>query len=95
MAVGRPVVAAGCGGIPEIVDDGGAGFLVEPGDSGAFASAVIRLLEDRALRDRLGEAGRRRVEERFAVNDHVTAVLETYRALLTPARPAARAMASA
>jgi glycosyltransferase involved in cell wall biosynthesis len=95
MAVGRPVVATRCGGIPEVVDDGVTGFLVEPGDTGAFASAVIRLLEDRALRDRFGEAARGRVEKRFAVDAHVTAVLEAYRALVTPARPAAGAMATA
>ncbi|MGH6692420.1 MAG: glycosyltransferase family 4 protein, partial [Gammaproteobacteria bacterium] len=93
MAVGRPVVAARCGGIPEVVDDGVTGFLVAPGEVGAFASAVIRLLADRTLRDRLGEAGRGRVEERFAVDVHVTAVLDAYRAL--PARPAARAIATA
>jgi glycosyltransferase involved in cell wall biosynthesis len=95
MAVGRPVVAARCGGIPEIVDDGVTGFLVAPGDVRAFASAVIRLLADRALCDRLGEAGRGRVEEQFAVDAHVTAVLDTYRALLAPARPSAQAMATA
>jgi glycosyltransferase involved in cell wall biosynthesis len=94
MAVGRPVVAARCGGIPEVVDDGVTGFVVEPGDAEAFASAVIRLLHDRALCDRFGEAGRTRVEARFAVDDHVTGVLEVYRALLSPARPAAPAMAT-
>lgn len=93
MAVGPPVVAARCGGIPEIVDDGVTGFLVAPGDVGAFASAVVRLLADRTLRDRLGRAGRGRVEERFAVDAHVAAVLEAYRALVT--RPAAQAMATA
>jgi glycosyltransferase involved in cell wall biosynthesis len=95
MAVGRPVVAARCGGIPEVVDDGVSGFLVAPADVGAFASAVVRLLEIRALRDRLGEAGRGRVEERFAVDAHVTAVLDAYRDLFTPARPIAPAMATA
>jgi glycosyltransferase involved in cell wall biosynthesis len=95
MAVGRPVVAARCGGIPEVVDDGVTGLLVEPGDTGAFASAVIRLLADPALRSRLGRAGRRRVEERFTVDAHVAGVLEAYWMLRARWKPPARAMATA
>jgi glycosyltransferase involved in cell wall biosynthesis len=48
MAFGRPVVATRVGGVPEIVDDGVNGLLVEAGDPHAFATAVKRLLEDPA-----------------------------------------------
>jgi glycosyltransferase involved in cell wall biosynthesis len=95
MAVGRPVVAARCGGIPEVVDDGVTGYLVKPGDVSAFASTVTRLLADRTLRERLGQAGRRRAEERFTVADHVTAVVEAYRALLISPTLTPRVMARA
>jgi glycosyltransferase involved in cell wall biosynthesis len=95
MAVGRPVVAARSGGIPEIVDEGLTGVLMTPDDVGAYASAVIRLLADRRLRGRLGDAGRRQVEKRFSVDTHVTAVLEAYHTLLGPARPTATATAAA
>jgi len=60
MAVGRPVVAARCGGIPEVVEDQVTGLLVTPGDVQGFSSAVIQLLEDPALGERLGKAGRQR-----------------------------------
>jgi glycosyltransferase involved in cell wall biosynthesis len=81
MAVGRPIVAARCGGIPEIVEDGVTGLLVEPGDGPGFVSAVIRLLEDPAFGERLAHEGRRRVDARFAVKTHVKTVLGAYRAV--------------
>jgi glycosyltransferase involved in cell wall biosynthesis len=89
MAVGRPVVAARCGGIPEVVADGVTGFLVPPVDVGAFTVAVVRLLEDPELCRRLGGAGRRRAEARFGVEAHAASVLEVYRAVLEARRAAA------
>lgn len=89
MAVGRPVVAARCGGIPEVVEDGVTGFLVPSADVGAFTAAVVRLLEDPALCRRLGGAGRRRAEARFGIEAHTASVLEAYRAVLEGRRAAA------
>lgn len=65
MAWGKPVVAGNHGGTPEIVVDGESGFLVPYGDVDALAERVIRLLRDEPLRRRMGEAGRRRVEENY------------------------------
>jgi glycosyltransferase involved in cell wall biosynthesis len=81
MAAGRPVVASRCGGIPELVDDGTSGFLVEPGDAEAVASATVQLLNDRELGRRLGQAGRRRAESRFRLDAHAAAVMQSYRSL--------------
>lgn len=64
-AFGKPVVAGNHGGTPEIVQDGVTGFLVEHGDIGALADRVIRLLQSSALRARMGEAARRRIEENY------------------------------
>jgi glycosyltransferase involved in cell wall biosynthesis len=85
MAVGRPVVAARGGGVPEVVQDGVTGVLVEPGSVAGFASAVTRLLENPGLRERLGNAGRQSAETRFGTAAHVTAVLEAYRGITTAA----------
>jgi glycosyltransferase involved in cell wall biosynthesis len=60
------VVATRVGGIPEVVEDGVNGFLVEPGDVAGLAERVGQLIADPALRVRLGEAGRARVMENFA-----------------------------
>jgi len=61
-----PVVASRVGGIPEIVDDGETGLLVEPGDSDALAYALDRVLRDSVLAHALGERLCRRVAERFS-----------------------------
>jgi glycosyltransferase involved in cell wall biosynthesis len=61
----RPVVATRVGGIPEVVEDGVNGYLVEPGDVDALAARVATLIADPALRARMGEAGRARVERDF------------------------------
>ncbi len=66
MNCGTPVIASRIGGIPDIVEDGVSGLLVAPGDPDALAAALQRLLGDRALARRLGEAGRDRLRERFS-----------------------------
>lgn len=56
LAAGLPVVATTAGGIPEVVEDGREGFLVAPGDAGAMAGRLLRLIEDPELREAMGEA---------------------------------------
>ena len=79
MAVGKPVVAANAGGLPEIVEDEVTGLLVPPGDPSACAAAVTRLLADPALRARFGAAGRRQAEQRFDPAVHAERVMAAYR----------------
>jgi glycosyltransferase involved in cell wall biosynthesis len=66
MAAGRPVVASRLGGLPFTVADGATGLLCEPGDAADLAAKIETLLDDANLRQRLGEAGRRRFEEHYA-----------------------------
>jgi glycosyltransferase involved in cell wall biosynthesis len=65
MEAGVPVIASEVSGIPEVVEDGGTGWLVLPEDPGDLADALAEALVDPAEAARRGEAGRRRVEERF------------------------------
>ena len=65
MACGVPVVGSRVGGIKTSVVDGETGYLVPPKDPKALAGRLLRLLSDGALRDRMGCAGRRRVEEHY------------------------------
>jgi glycosyltransferase involved in cell wall biosynthesis len=55
---GLPAVAGRLGGVPEIVRDNETGLLVAPGDRMALAAALQRLLDDEALRTKLGHAAR-------------------------------------
>ena len=90
MACGLPLVATTGGALPEVVGaEGDAALLVPPADPGALASAVIRLLDDPALRSRLGEAGRRRALSRYTWRATAEATAEQYRSVLAahPARP--------
>ena len=72
MACGLPVVSTALSGIPEIVADGETGYLVPPGDPAALAAAMRRLLEDCALAERLGRAGRERARDLFDLRTNVT-----------------------
>jgi glycosyltransferase involved in cell wall biosynthesis len=78
MAMGRPVAATRTGGTPEIVLDGETGFLFAPGDDKALADCLTRLLTDSETRERMGQAGRRRVEDQFTVAQHLCAVRRLY-----------------
>ena len=86
MACGCPVVAAGTGGAPEAIRDGESGLLVPPGDAGATATAIDRLLSDPALRRRMGEAGRARAEEYFGMDHYIKRVLAVYQRALARSR---------
>lgn len=63
---GRPVVAARVGGLPEVVDDGATGILVEPDSPGPLAAAIQSLLTDGERAAKLGEASRERAERLFS-----------------------------
>lgn len=63
MATGVPVVTTDVGGSREIVEDGVTGFVVPPGDPDALSSAIIRLLLDKKLRERMAIEGLRKVKE--------------------------------
>ncbi len=80
MALGLPVVATRVGGIPTVVADGETGRLVAPNDPPALARAVNELLKDPGLRQRMGDAGRRRAEQ-FSLAVMESRLLELYRDL--------------
>jgi L-malate glycosyltransferase len=81
MACGKPIVATKAGGIPEVVMEGTTGLLVPPRDHAAMAAAIVRLLKDSALRDRMGAAGLRVVREKFSAERMVQDTLRVYQAI--------------
>ncbi len=82
LAAGKPVVAHPLDGTPEVVKDGETGFLVPPGDYGALADLVRRLLRDPALAASMGRRGQTRVLEEFSVETTVSGLDELYRSLV-------------
>lgn len=77
MALGVPVISVRAGGIPELIDNGVSGLLIEPGDAEGLEKAVVRLLSDRALAVRLVRAARERIETRFTMEASITAIERT------------------
>ncbi len=67
MASGLPVVVSEIYGIPEIVAEGETGYLVPPGDVRELAKALRKLIDDSALRERMGKAARQRYEKSFTL----------------------------
>src|SRR6187200_2836616 len=79
--MGKPCVSVDLDGAPEVVVPGETGYLVPPGDPGALADAVSRLLSDPELRDRMGRAGRELVDPAFRAETMVDEIGELYQRL--------------
>ena len=71
MATGLPVISTDVGGIPEMVVQNETGFLVRPGDAVRLAGAIERVIDDRSLAQKLGEAGYGRAQELFSIEKNV------------------------
>ncbi|WP_237214681.1 glycosyltransferase family 4 protein [Falsiroseomonas oryziterrae] len=82
QALGRPVVASRVGGMPEVVIEDETGLIVPPADAPALAAALVRLLGDPALRERLGRKGEAAARRRFAPEVFRAQVAARYDALL-------------
>jgi len=85
-AAGVPIVAAGVGGIPEIVRDGVNGYLIPPSDESAIADAVLRIIADRDLASRLGQSGRKIAARDFSMESMVQGNLKVYREMMDKIR---------
>lgn len=82
MAAGRAVLASDCGGMHELVAHERSGLLARTGDVGSFVEGLARLVEDPALRERLGSAARRRVEAEFTDVAVARQTVELWRRIL-------------
>jgi colanic acid/amylovoran biosynthesis glycosyltransferase len=90
MAMEIPCVATRITGIPELIRDGVDGCLVTPADEAELARAITRLIDDAVLRRRLGEAGRRRVLEKYDLAhnvDYLASIFQRRLAGTMPERP--------
>ncbi len=79
MAMEIACISTKTGAVFELIRDGEDGLLVRPGDSGELAAAIRRMMDDAALRRRLAEAGRRRVEEAFDLDKNTKRLAGIFR----------------
>ena len=77
-AMAKPIITTENVGCREVVEDGVNGLLVPVKDAKALAKAMIRLIEDPALRERMGKAGRAKVEQQFEERSVIKTVMESY-----------------
>lgn len=94
MDAGVATVATRVGGLPELIEDGSSGLLVEPGNAGALAGGIEMLLDDPDLRARLGAGGQARKRRDHDIDRWVARIEELYTSLLaarahTPRYPSA------
>jgi glycosyltransferase involved in cell wall biosynthesis len=81
MACGAAVVASRISGIPELIEDGLTGLLVEPNDADALAAALARVMKDEELMKNLAAEARKRVEEKFDIRMNIEPIADYFRAL--------------
>jgi glycosyltransferase involved in cell wall biosynthesis len=86
MAYAKPVVGCRVGGVPEVVDHGKTGLLVEPDNPEALADAVACLLLDSDRAARMGTAGRSTVEDKFTSNRMAENTVVAYQAAIAERR---------
>jgi glycosyltransferase involved in cell wall biosynthesis len=82
MAAGKPVVASKVGGIPELIDQD-TGILVQPGDAGQLASAILVLCHDEKLRQDMGSKGQQRIQKIADLEKNVDQRLLVYNEILS------------
>ncbi len=85
---GTAVIASRIGGLPEIVQDGENGLLVEPNRPDQLAQALVRLLGDREGCEAMGRRGREIALRKFSVEVQLDRFIETYEEMRRPAKPA-------
>jgi glycosyltransferase involved in cell wall biosynthesis len=83
MAAETPVVASEVGGIPEIIKHGINGLLIPPNDAKSIANAVIRLVKDTGLREKLIQESRKTVKEQFSLQMHINKIAAIYEQILS------------
>jgi glycosyltransferase involved in cell wall biosynthesis len=86
MACEVPVIATRVGGIPEVVEDGGCGYLFEIGDVKGMSSAALRILSNESERMRLGARGRAIAVSRFAAHNIIPQYEGLYRSVVDESR---------
>ncbi|MCA9972594.1 MAG: glycosyltransferase family 4 protein [Anaerolineales bacterium] len=84
---GKPVIATTVGGLPEQVEDGRTGLLVPPADETALADAIIRLLQDTALRRQMGANGKQKLDAEWSADAVARKTLPVYKTAIANLAP--------
>ena len=83
MATGLPVVTTPVGAIPEIIENGYNGFLIEPGDHEALAKRIVQILDEPTLREKMSQANIKTIKSGFLPDTVTTKFDELYTRLIS------------
>jgi glycosyltransferase involved in cell wall biosynthesis len=78
MALAKPVIATNVGGVTDLIENGVSGLLIPSGDAVSLADKIAQLMKNTKLRERLGQAGRKRIETCFSVDVIAKRYMEYY-----------------
>lgn len=82
MRAGAPVIATSVGGIPEVIENGETGLLIEPDNPVKLAESILRLYRDEKLRDQFAQKGRERFENVFSIDEFHQAHIKKYKEVI-------------
>ena len=82
MARGIPTIATAVGGVPQVIDDGTSGFLIDVDDEATLSERLTDLLEAPELREELGRHGRDQIVHKFGLDRTISPIIDIYGALL-------------
>lgn len=82
MATGIPVIGTNVGGIPDIIDDGINGYLIENGDYQQLAEKIKYIFENPSLRVEMGKSARKKIENEFSVDRQIESHMKIYKELI-------------
>jgi glycosyltransferase involved in cell wall biosynthesis len=86
MCLGIPAISTNISGIPELIEDGKSGLLVEEKNVGQLAEAIETLLQDESFASKIGGEGRKKVEESFNIHNEVGKLLRIWDEIRSPVR---------
>lgn len=81
MSSSLPIVSTEVGGIPEAIEDGSNGYLIQPGDNKAFKKAIMELINSKELRQKFGENSLKRAKEKFDITVFINKLISIYNQL--------------
>ena len=87
MAIGKPVIASGVGGVYSVVHDNETGLVVPPSDSQALATRILELLDDPTRARSIGEKARQLVREHFSVDEMIQRTVDVYNQVIEAESP--------
>lgn len=82
MAAGLPIVSTAVGGIPEVIENGKSGYLVDVDDMESLKDRAVSLLQDSSLRKRMGSEAKRFIAEEYSLEAAVAILAQSYRSLV-------------